>query len=114
MDLELAKVSISIIKIPLFLHFVLISISLAPKESKPQTKLEMMEEEKGHDQDDEESKGEVDESGSERASRKNKRSKKKQIKSKQEAFKEFKEEDGKDLEQDIKTQRSELRGTPTL
>jgi hypothetical protein len=44
-----------------------------------------------------------------KTSSKDKRRKKKQIKSKQEAFKEFKENEGKQLEEDIKTNRSDLR-----
>jgi kinesin family protein 6/9 len=86
-------------------------VGKAPKESKPQSKLEMMED-GNHQNDDEESKvGTEGEGGSEAGlpSHKNKKNKKRQIKGKQDAFKEFKVEDGKQLEDDIKNNRFDLR-----
>lgn len=85
-------------------------VGKAPKESKPQTKLDMKEEDKH--QDDEESKGGTEGEGGSEAdhpSRRNKRNKKRQVKGKQEAFKEYKDEDGKQLEDDIRTNRFDLR-----
>lgn len=86
-------------------------VGKAPKESKPQHKLEMMDDGDHQPQDDEESKEENEGEGSEMGhpSRKSKRPKKKQLKSKQEAFKEYKEDEGKQLEEDIRTNRTELR-----
>lgn len=87
-------------------------VGKAPKESRPQHKLEMMDDGDKPQDDDEESKGEVegeDESESGHPSRKNKRNRKKEVKSKQDAFKEYKLDEGKQQEDDIKTNRADLR-----
>jgi len=87
-------------------------IGKAPKESKPQHKIQPTKDgEEFNQDDDEESKGEAEGDsalGDERPKKTKK--KKKQVKSKQEAFVEFKVEDGKSIEDNIKTNRTELRG----
>ena len=86
-------------------------VGKAPKESRPQHKLEMMEDGEQQEAEDE-SKNETEGEGTSEAghpSRKSKRFKKKTQKSKQEAFKEYKVDEGHQLETDIKSNRSDLR-----
>lgn len=83
-------------------------IGKAPRESKPQHKIQATKDGEDYKQDDEESKGEGD-SALETEGRPSKKSKKKQVKSKQEAFKEFKEDEGKAVEDSIKGNRTDLR-----
>ena len=86
-------------------------IGKAPKESKPQHKLQASKE--GEDfkqEEDEESKGEAEgDSAVGLEGRPSKKVKKKQSKSKQEAFKEFLEDEGKSIEDNIKTNRTDIR-----
>lgn len=84
-------------------------VGKAPRESRPQHKLEMMD---GEEQKyEEESKGDeeegIDTEG--RTAGRDKRRKKRQVKNKQDAFKQFKEEEGKTLEDNIRDNRSDLR-----
>ena len=86
-------------------------IGKAPKESKPQHKLQASKD--GEDfkqEEDEESKGEAEgDSAVGLEGRPSKKVKKKQSKSKQEAFKEFLEDEGKSIEDNIKTNRTDIR-----
>lgn len=91
-------------------------VGKAPKESKPQHKVEMKDHEEMHQEEDEESKvdgegeGGLDEEG--RPSRKSRR-RKKQVLNKQDAFKEYKQDEGKTLEDSIKDNRFDLRKKKT-
>jgi hypothetical protein len=85
-----------------------LGVGKAPKESKPQHKLEMKDGEERKDDDEEESKAEDEGDSAFGEASKSKKNKKKQIKSKQDAFKDFKNDEGKQLESDIKTNRSDL------
>ena len=86
-------------------------IGKAPKESKPQNQILMKKgEDKNKNEDAEEQKAEqeVDAAGDEgKPSKKDK--KKKQGKNKQDAFKEFKDDEGKVIEEGIKSNRKDLR-----
>lgn len=89
-------------------------VGKAPKESRPQHKIDALKDGQEFKQDeDEESKDGGAESGVDEEgmpSRKDRKRKKKQVKSKQDAFKDFKVEEGKIIEENIKNNRTELRG----